>query len=216
MEPQFSPFRDRNDAGQRLALHLAHYADRPDAVVLGLARGGLPVAQAIAQALHLPLDVLLVRKLGVPGHEELAFGAIAAGVRVLNEDVVARLNLPERVIEETTQRELAELARREALYRGERGPAEVEGRTVILVDDGLATGASMRVALIALRQHRPARIVAAVPVAAEGSLDAIAAVADEFVCPLIVPLLFGISVFYGDFSQVSDAEVRTILADAKK
>ena len=205
------PYRNRTHAGEVLAHHLNAYAHRADTLVLGLARGGLPVAQPIAQALGLPLDVLLVRKLGVPGREELAFGAVAAGVRVFVDEVMERLILPERVIEETTQRELVELARREALYRGTRAPLAVEGRTLILVDDGLATGASLRAGVIALRQHRPARIVVAVPVAAESSVEAIAALADDFVCPLVVLLRFGIGAFYADFTQVSDEEVQTIL-----
>lgn len=205
------PYRNRTHAGEVLAHHLNAYAHRADTLVLGLARGGLPVAQPIAQALGLPLDVLLVRKLGVPGREELAFGAVAAGVRVFVDEVMERLILPDRIIEETTQRELAELACREALYRGKRAPLAVEGRTLILVDDGLATGASLRAGVIALRQHRPACIVVAVPVAAESSIEAIASLADDFVCPLTVHLLFGIGAFYEDFTQVSDEEVQTIL-----
>ncbi len=206
------PFRNRSHVGEQLARQLTVYTDREDALVLGLARGGLPVGHAIASALHLPLDVLLVRKLGVPGREELAFGAIAAGVRVLNEEVVAQLSLPETVIEQTVQREMAELTRREKLYRGERALLPVQERTVILVDDGLATGASMRAAIAALRQHNPAGIVVAVPVAAENSVSAVAALADRFVCCVAVPLLFGISAYYDDFAQVSDQEVQAILA----
>jgi len=204
-------YRDRAEAGKVLARSLKEYADQPETLVLGLARGGLPVAQAIAQALHLPLDVLLVRKLGVPGQEELAFGAIAAGVRVLNEDVVAALALPTGVIEETTKRQLAVLAQREAAYRGDRAPLPLAGRTVILVDDGLATGASLRAAIAALRQHQPTRIVVAVPVAAQESAERVAALAEDFVCPLTAALFAGVGGYYQDFAQVSDGEVQAIL-----
>ena len=205
------PYRDRAEAGKVLAQSLGNYADQPETIVLGLARGGLPVAQVIAIALHLPLDVLLVRKLGVPGQEELAFGAIAAGVRVLNEDVVAGLDLPAAVLEETTKRQLAVLARREAAYRGDRAPIALRGRTVILVDDGLATGASLRAAIAAVRQHQPARVVVAVPLAAQNSADGVAALADDFICPLMVDLRYGVGGYYQDFAQVSDGEVQTIL-----
>jgi len=214
MVQQFLPYRDRNDAGQKLAPHLAGYAGREDVIVLGLARGGLPVAQAIAQTLHLSLDVFLVRKLGAPGREELAFGAIAGDVRLLNQDVVSRLGLSQTTIEATTARERAEMARRNALYRGDRAPLDVRGETAILVDDGLATGASMRVAVTVLRRLEPERIVVAVPVAAESSVGSIRALADEFICPLVPPLLFGIGAWYQDFSQVSDAQVQAILDDA--
>lgn len=207
------PYRNRIHAGEVLAHHLSEYRGRADTLVLGLARGGLPVAQTIASDLQLPLDILLVRKLGVPGREELAFGAVAAGVRVFVEEVMDRIHLPERMIEETTEQELAELARREALYRGNRAPLRIQGRTIILVDDGLATGASLGAAIIALRQQHPERIVVAVPVAAESSVAAIASLADGFVCPLNVPLLFGIGAFYEDFTQVSDGEVQAILQE---
>lgn len=209
----FRQYHNRAEAGQVLIDPLADYANQTESIVFGLARGGVPVAAAIARGLGLPLDVLLVRKLGVPGREELAFGAVAGGFRVLNERVVQTLGLSPEVIEATTARELAKLARREALYRGGKEPVSVTGRTVLLVDDGLATGASMRAAVIALRQSRPAKIVVAVPVAAESSIDSIRAVADKFVCPLIVPLRHGISAFYADFAQVSDEEVQAILAE---
>ena len=205
------PYRNRTDAGEQLAHHLTAYAKNPNGLVLGLARGGLPVAAAIAQRLELPLDVLLVRKLGVPGHEELAFGALAGDVRILNQAIIARLGLSPAVIEETTRREQEELARREKGYRGGRQAQALTDRTILLVDDGLATGASMRAAVAIVRQSRPARIVVAVPVAAESSADTIQTVADEFVCPLVVPLHYGIGAWYTDFSQTSDAEVQAIL-----
>src|SRR5437588_7597278 len=155
-------FRDRQAAGRALADPLAHYAGRDDVLVLGLPRGGVPVAAEVARALGAPLDVFLVRKLGLPGQEELAMGAIASGgARVLNEELVEALGLPERLIDEVAAREEEELRRREVLYRGERPAPEVEGKTVILVDDGLATGSSMRAAVAAIRRLRPARIVVA-------------------------------------------------------
>src|SRR3981189_654114 len=160
-------FRDRREAGRQLSQHLAAYANRPDVLVLALPRGGVPVAFEVARALHAPLDVFLVRKLGLPGREELAMGAIASGgVRVLNEDVVRALRIPENVIDAVAAAEQRELERRERLYRGDRPPPAVRGRTVILVDDGLATGSTMRAAVAALRQQGAARIVVAVPIGA--------------------------------------------------
>lgn len=207
-------YENRAEAGEILARHLPDYANREDGLVLGLVRGGMPVAYAVAQALGLPLDLMLVRKLGVPGREELAFGAIASGVRVLNERVVVALGLSAGLIEDVTRREQQELARREALYRGEKAPLPVEGRTLILVDDGLATGASMRVAVTALGQREPARIVVAVPVAAASSVPEFDELADDFVCPLHVELLHGVGYYYRDFGQVSDGAVRALLAGA--
>src|SRR5438046_3967482 len=161
------PFEDRRDAGRQLARKLAAYADRGDLLVLALPRGGVPVAAEVARALHAPLDVFLVRKLGVPGHEELAMGAVATGeVRVLNLEVVESLQIPPQIIEAVTAREHAELARREAVYRDGRPAPDVRGRVAILVDDGLATGSTMRAAIAALRLQGPARIVVAVPTAA--------------------------------------------------
>jgi len=164
MKPRF--FRDRREAGRLLATKLAAYANRPDVIVLALPRGGVPVAYEVAQALNAPLDIFLVRKLGVPGYEELAMGAIATGgVRVLNDQLVGGLRIPDYVVDEVAASEQQELARRERLYRGDRPAPDVRGRTVILVDDGLATGATMLAAVKALRQQQPARIVVAVPTA---------------------------------------------------
>src|SRR3981189_2671847 len=176
-------FRDRREAGRQLSQHLAAYANRPDVLVLALPRGGVPVAFEVARALHAPLDVFLVRKLGLPGREELAMGAIASGgVRVLNEDVVRALRIPENVIDAVAATEQQELERRERLYRGDRPPPYVRGRTVILVDDGLATGAAMLAAIKALRKMQPARIVVAVPVASRDTCEALGSEADDVVC----------------------------------
>src|SRR4051812_22519916 len=178
-------FKDRTHAGRVLAEKLKHYRGNPDVVVLALPRGGVPVAFEVAQALHAPLDVFIVRKLGVPGHEEFAMGAVATGgVRVLNEEVVRGLHIPDRVIDAIAARELEELRRRERLYRGERLPPDVRGRTVILVDDGLATGASMQAAIKALRQLDPARVVVAVPTASPQTCDALRREVDDVVCAI--------------------------------
>src|SRR6202166_4792121 len=172
-------FRDRREAGRLLAAKLANYANRPDVLVLALPRGGVPVAYEVARALDVPLDVFVVRKLGVPGYEELAMGAVATGgVRVLNDQFVARLGIPEHMIDAIAARERQELARRERLYRGGRPLPDVRGRTVIVVDDGLATGATMHAAIQALRQQNPARIVGAVPAASPDTCEEMKAKAD--------------------------------------
>jgi predicted phosphoribosyltransferase len=205
-------YRDRYDAGRILAGQLTAYADRADVLVLALPRGGVPVAHEIAQALHAPLDVFLVRKLGLPGHEELAMGAIASGgVRVLNEDVVRVLQVSDDVIETVAAAEQQELERRERLYRGERPPLDVRGKIVILVDDGLATGASMRAAVAALRQMGPARIVVAVPVGSAETCAEMHDVADEVVCGYTPEAFRAVGLWYEDFSQTTDAEVRELL-----
>jgi putative phosphoribosyl transferase len=184
---------------------------RPDVVVVGLARGGVPVAYEVARILDVPLDVFVVRKLGVPGHEELAFGALASGgLRVFNDDVASVL--PPEVVAEVTAREQAELARREASYRGDRPPLERAGRTVVLVDDGLATGASMRAAVGAVRTRDPASIVVAVPVGAGPTCERLGAEADEVVCPLIPERFQAVGSWYLDFSPTTDEEVRRLLA----
>ena len=209
-------FRDRTDAGRRLAEKLAQYANRPGVVVLGLPRGGVPVAFEVARALHAPLDVFLVRKLGFPGKEELAMGAVASGgVRVMNESLLRRLHVSDAMMEEVTARELRELERRERAYRGGRPPLPVAGRTVILVDDGLATGASLRAGASALRRLEPARIVAAVPVGASETCEQFRDVVDEIVCAETPEPFWAVGNWYEDFSQTTDEEVRGLLARAK-
>jgi len=210
-------FRDRREAGRLLAEKLAVYGDRPDLLVLALPRGGVPVAFEVAQALQVPLDVFLVRKLGVPGHEELAMGAVGTGgVRVLNEAVVAGLRIAPSVIEAVTAAQQRELAARERVYRGDRPPPEVRGHTVILVDDGLATGATMRAAVAALRRQEPARIVVAAPIAAPETCEELRAVADEVVCTVTPRPLHSVGLWYQDFAQTSDEEVRELLARARR
>jgi putative phosphoribosyl transferase len=210
-------FRDRREAGRLLALQLGAYAKRPDVIVLALPRGGVPVGYEVARALQAPLDVFLVRKLGVPGHEEYAMGAIASGgVRVLNDEIVLALGIPPRAIEQAAAREQQELERRERAYRGARPPPEVRGRTVIVVDDGLATGASMQAAIAALRRLAPARIVVAVPAAAPDTCEQMRALADDVVCAITPEPFQAVGLWYQDFSQTSDAEVRALLAQAWK
>ncbi len=203
-------FRDRRDAGRALAAELAHYAGRPDVVVLGLPRGGVPVAYEVARALHAPLDVFVVRKLGYPGQEELAMGAIASGgIRVLNPRVAR--DVSSEAIEAVAQRELSELERRERQYRGVRRPLEVRGRTVIVVDDGLATGSSMLAAVAALRRREPARIVVAVPVAAQLTCEVLGSHAEEVVCAATPEPFLAVGLWYEDFSQTTDEEIETLL-----
>src|SRR5437764_1347804 len=210
-------FRDRAEAGRTLATMFMGYAGRPDLLVLALPRGGVPVAYEVARALGAPLDVFLVRKLGVPRHEELAMGAIASGgVRVLNRDVVQALDTPEQVIEDVAAAELRELERRERAYRDNRPPPDVRGKTVILVDDGLATGSSMRAATTALRQQGPSRIVVGVPVAAPEICEEFRDEVDEIVCAITPEVLYGVGVWYQDFSQTTDDEVRDLLAKAPR
>jgi predicted phosphoribosyltransferase len=182
---ELRPFRNRSEAGQLLAAKLTEYANRPDVLVLALPRGGVPVAHEVARALNTPLDLFLVRKLGVPGHEELAMGAVATGgLRVLNDHVVDSLRLPDSVIDKVTTQERQELTRRERLYRGGRPHADVRGQIVILVDDGLATGATMHAAIAALRQQQPARLVVAVPTAAPETCEALKTEVDEVICAI--------------------------------
>lgn len=208
-------FRDRREAGKRLAERLGDFAGCPGVLVLGLARGGVPVAYEVAQALGVPLDVFVIRKLGVPGQRELAMGAIASGgVRVLNRRIV-RLLPDETVVEEVAAAEQRELERRELEYRGAHPAADVRGKVVIVVDDGLATGASMRAAVLALRQRQAARIIVAVPVGSPEARDRLAREADEVIC-LSTPMDFqAVGHSYDDFSQTTDDEVRTLLAVTK-
>ncbi len=210
------PIPDRRAAGRVLGGMLGAYRGRDDCIVLALPRGGVPVAAEIARMLRLPLDVMVVRKLGLPGHPELAMGAIASGgVRVMNEEVVRGAAVTPRAIEAVADEEERELARRERRYRGDRPWPELAGRCVILVDDGLATGATMRAAIAALRSQRPARIVVAVPVGAPEVVRALGEMADEVICPLQPQSLGAVGRWYRDFTQVSDGEVERLLAGAE-
>jgi putative phosphoribosyl transferase len=215
-DPEYpTRYLDRTDAGVKLAEALGAYAGRSDLLVLGLPRGGVPVAAEVAKALDAPLDVFVVRKLGTPGQPELAMGAIASGgVRVLNTDVIGALGLSERVIDTVAAKEAEEVARRERAYRGDRPPLDVRGRTVILVDDGIATGSTVRAAARALRAGEPARLVVCAPVAAPTIVASLAAEADEVVCPLQTEHLYAIGLWYDAFPQVSDEEVRALLVRA--
>jgi putative phosphoribosyl transferase len=209
-------YRDRTEAGNYLAAQLAQYANRNDVLVLALPRGGVPVAFEVAKALRAPLDIFLVRKLGIPGHEELAMGAIATGgVRVLNDEVVEYLQIPSRVIDSIAADELRELERREQAYRGTRPEPEVRAKTVILVDDGLATGSTMRAAAAALRRQDPARIVVAVPVSAPETCDEYRMGVDEIICAATPKRFQGVGKWYKDFSQTTDEEVRNLLEQAR-
>lgn len=209
-------FRNRADGGRSLAARLSSYAGRLDVIVLALPRGGVPVGYEVATALRAPLDVFVVRKLGVPGHDELAMGAIASGgIRVINEDVVGALRIPPYVIDAVAASEQVELERRERVYRGDRPAPEVAGRTVVLVDDGLATGSTMRAAALALRQRQPASIVVAVPVAAAEACEDFRAEADSVVCAATPEPFFGVGRWYDDFSQTTDEEVRELMQRAE-
>lgn len=210
-------FPDRVHAGRRLAEELADYAGRPDVLVLALPRGGVPVGFEVARALNAPLDVFLVRKLGVPGHEELAMGAIASGgIRVLNEDVLRHEPVPAEMIDQVAERELRELERREGAYRDGRPEPEIAGRTVILVDDGLATGSTMRAAVAALRSQHPRALVVAVPVAAGETCESFRSLVDHVVCPVTPTPFYAVGMWYENFEQTSDDEVRDLLARARE
>jgi putative phosphoribosyl transferase len=209
-------YRNRLEAGRYLATLLQHYANRPDVIVLALPRGGVPVGYEVAKALHVPLDVFIVRKLGVPGHEELAMGAIATGgVLVLNNDVVNMLHIPQRIIDAVVAREEQELKRRERLYRDDRPLPDLKGKTIILVDDGLATGSTMRAAIEALKQEHPARIVVAAPVGAPQACEELSQQVDEVICAQTPEPFYGVGFWYEDFSQTSDQEVHDLLARAQ-
>jgi putative phosphoribosyl transferase len=210
-------FANRTEAGRELAWRLRKYANREDVVVLGAPRGGVPVAVEVAAVLGLPLDIFVSRKLGVPGHKELAFGAIASGgVRVLNRDVIEGLGLTGLDIARVTEAEKRELERRERLYRGSRPPQDVRGRTVILVDDGIATGSSMRAAIHALREMKPAGIVLATPVAPRSTCNRLRPEVNELVCLAMPEPFYGVGQFYDDFSQVSDEEVMDLMDRASQ
>jgi predicted phosphoribosyltransferase len=208
-------FQDRFEAGRVLVSKLSQFANRPDVVVLALPRGGVPVGFEVAKALNAPLDVFVVRKLGLPGREEVAMGAIASGgIRVLNEDLIRALGIPQELIESVAAKEQQELERREREYREGRQPIDVRGRTVILVDDGLATGSSMRVAALALRQKQPAQIIVAVPVASAATCSEFEAQVDKVVCAVTPEPFWAVGQWYRDFSQTSDEEVRELLRQA--
>src|SRR5437764_10585009 len=210
-------FPDRIEAGRLLAEELETYATRAAVIVLGLPRGGVPVANEVAKRLHAPLDVFIVRKLGVPGFEELAAGAIASGgVRVLNEDVMRAIPHADQAIETVTARETAELQRREQIYRADRAPRELRDRIAILVDDGLATGATMRAAVKALRQREVAKIVVAVPVGPPDTCHEIEEQADETVCLSMPEFFQAVGQYYEDFSQTTDEDVRQLLTSAAR
>jgi predicted phosphoribosyltransferase len=208
-------FRDRQDAGIQLAAKLAAYSGDPKLLVLGLPRGGVPVAYEVARVLHAPLDIFVVRKLGVPGHRELAMGAIASGgVRVLNREVMDELHISASIVNAVAAQEQQEVERQQRAYRGDVPFPDLAGRTVIVVDDGLATGSTMRAAVRALRQSDPARIVVAAPVAAADTYRSLAAEADEVVCVNVPQAFHAVSVWYEVFSQTSDDEVRNLLEAA--
>jgi len=208
-------FRDRAEAGRFLARQLSDYAGRDDVIVLALPRGGVPVAYEVAKALRAPLDVFVVRKLGVPGHEELAMGALASGgLAVIDQGIVRTLGISAAELERVVATELRELERREAASRGDREPPQLEGKTVILVDDGLATGSTMRAAALAVRQAKPKEIVVAVPVAATETCDEFRDVVDDVICVLTPSPFRAVGLWYDHFSQTSDDEVRALLAQA--
>jgi len=210
-------FENRLDAGNRLARELVDYEDREDVIVLALPRGGVPVAYPVAEHLDAPLDVVLVRKLGVPGREELAMGAIASGgVRVLNDVVVEALDIPERVIDAVAEKEKVEMERREGAYRADRPAPELEGRTAILVDDGLATGSTMRAAVAGLRARDPQAVVVAVPTAAPETCEMFEQEVEEIICAITPHPFYGVGFWYEDFSQTTDEEVRAYLERARE
>lgn len=210
-------YTDRYQAGQLLAKHLQAYAHHADAIVLALPRGGVPVGYEIAQALGIPLDILIVRKLGVPGHEELAMGAIASGGAIVyNQDIIRSIGISEQAIQRVIQSEQAELSRRETAYRHDQPFPAVTGKTIILVDDGIATGSTMLAAIKALRQQTPARIVIAVPVAARDTVQEMKAYADDLICPLKPVDLHAVGLWYEDFSQTTDEEVSRLLDQARE
>lgn len=211
------PYRDRAEAGRLLADELQRYAGRSDLLILALPRGGVPVAYEVAEALGAPLDLLLVRKLGLPRHKELAMGAIAfGGVRVLNEELVRRMHISAEAIDAVAEEEARELRRREKVYRGERPAPELRDRCVIVIDDGLATGATMRAAISALDAQKPARIIVAVPVAPPSTVAELRAEVDDIVCPATPESFMSVGQWYEEFPQTDDAKVRELLQKAWK
>jgi putative phosphoribosyl transferase len=209
-------FKDRVDAGKKLAKELSKYANRSDVLILALPRGGVPVAFEVAKELNVRMDVFIVRKLGVPGNEELAMGAISSeNIRVLNEDVVRSFQIPERVINMVSENELKELERRERAYRGDRPKPEISDSTVILIDDGLATGATMRAAATAIKTKNPAKIVVAVPTGARDTCELFGKEVDEVICVATPEPFYGVGAWYGNFSQTTDEEVCELLDKAR-
>jgi putative phosphoribosyl transferase len=210
-------FRNRTEAGKLLASKLTQYANRPDVLVLGLPRGGVPVAFEVAKALNAPLDICLVRKLGVPGHKELAMGAIASGgVQVLNEELVAWMRISGQTIAEVAERELQELQRRQRVYRGDRPLPQIRNRIVILIDDGLATGSTMRAAIGVLKHQQPQRIIIAVPVAPLDTCNELRVEVDEVVCLMTPAQFYAIGLWYEDFTQTTDEQVCELLSVATR
>lgn len=210
-------FNDRTDAGKRLAAKLSEYANREDVLILALPRGGVPVAFEVAKELNVKMDVFIVRKLGVPGNEELAMGAIASGnISVLNEDVVRSFGIPQKVIDEVATKERKELERREHMYRGNHPAPKISGSTVILIDDGLATGATMRAAVAAVKTKNPAKVIVAVPVAAPDTCSFFGNEVDEVICVATPEPFYGVGAWYEDFSQTTDKEVIELLDRATK
>jgi putative phosphoribosyl transferase len=210
-------FANRAGAGRELAAALSDYRNRDNVAVLALPRGGVPVAYEVARELRTPLDVFVVRKLGLPAQPELAMGAIASGgVQVLNDEVVHALGVPQETIEKVAAREREELARRERLYRGDRSPQSVEGKTVILVDDGVATGSTMRAAIKALREQKPAELVVAIPVAPPETVEALRREADNVVCVRMPEPFLALGAWYSSFPQTPDAEIQALLARAEE
>ncbi|MBK8026961.1 MAG: phosphoribosyltransferase [Chloroflexi bacterium] len=208
--------QDRTEGGKLLAEHLAGYRNQRDVLILALPRGGVPVAWEVTQHLHAPLDIFLVRKLGAPGHGELAIGAVATGgVRVLNNWLISMLGVTDAELEAITDRELAELERRQRLYRGDRPLPEIGGRTILLIDDGLATGATMRAAVLAIQQKEPARLVVGVPIASSESCDAFRDEVDQVICAVTPEPFHAVGLWYRNFEQVSDEEVQDLLARSR-
>jgi len=208
-------FRNRTEAGQVLARRLQQYKNQPDVLILGLPRGGVPVAYEVARELNAPLDVFIVRKLGVPGHEELGMGAIATGgVRTLHEGIIREIGISPQTIEAVSAREQAELERRERLYRGDRPAPTIKGRTIVIVDDGLATGSTMKAAIQAVRQQDPRQVIVAVPTAPSETCEQLKGSADEVVCALTPEPFFAVGGSYADFTQITDEEVRDLIASA--
>jgi predicted phosphoribosyltransferase len=208
-------FLDRTEAGQVLARGLQQYKNQPDVLILGLPRGGVPVAYEVARELKAPLDVFVVRKLGVPGHEELGMGAIATGgVRILHEGIIREIGISPQTIEAVSAREQAELDRRERLYRGDRPAPTIESRTVVIVDDGLATGSTMKAAIQAVRQQSPRQVIVAVPTAPSETCEQLKESADHVVCALTPEPFFSVGGSYADFTQITDGEVRDLIASA--